>query len=135
MIPFKADKELAKKRIAICEDCTHFRKRTRTCGTAIKGNKVGSKRTCGCFMDAKTKLSFSRCPFDKWEFLQVAENDYLAIKKLLHEVKNTINPKQKEMLYDMQRKYIGGNTKTSNCVPCLKSALKELEQIVEEYEK
>ena len=86
-------------------------------------------------MDAKTKISFSRCPFDKWEFLQVAENDYLAIKKLLHEVKNTINPKQKEMLYDMQRKYIGGNTKTSNCVPCLKSALKELEQIVEEYEK
>tara|TARA_R100001460_G_scaffold14769_1_gene32948 strand:+ start:1390 stop:1797 length:408 start_codon:yes stop_codon:yes gene_type:complete len=135
MIPFKADKELAKKRIAICEECEYFVKKTRTCGTAIFGDKIGDKKTCGCFMDAKTKLSFSRCPFDKWEFLQVTENDYLAIKNLLHEVKNTINPKQKELLFDMQRKYIGGNTKTSNCVPCLKSALKELEQIVEEYEK
>lgn len=135
MIPFKADKELAKKRIAICEECKYFVKKTRTCGTPIIGDKIGDKKTCGCFMDAKTKLSFSKCPFDKWESLQVTENDYLAIKNLLHEVKNTINPKQKELLFDMQRKYIGGNTKTSNCVPCLKSALKELEQIVEEYEK
>ena len=135
MIPFKADKELAKKRIAICEDCTHFRKRTRTCGTAIKGNKVGDKRTCGCFMDAKTKISFSTCPFSFWNDLQVTENDYLAIKKLLEEVKHTINPDQKDVLYYMQRKYFGGNTKTSNCVPCLKSALKEMNQIVEEYEK
>ena len=135
MIPFKADKELAKKRIEICEECEHFKPRTRTCGTAILGDKIGDKKTCGCFMDAKTKLSFSRCPFDKWEFLQVTENDYLAIKKLLDVVDNTINPNQKKMLFEMQRKYIGGNTKTSNCVPCLKSALKEMKQIVEEYEK
>lgn len=135
MIPFKADKELAQKRIAICEKCQYFKPRTRTCGTAIIGDKVGDKKTCGCFMDAKTKLSFSRCPFDKWEFLQVTENDYLAIKKLLDEIGNTINPKQKEVLFEMQRKYIGGNTKSSNCVPCLKSALEEMKQIVEEYEK
>tara|TARA_R100000081_G_C4820055_1_gene178926 strand:+ start:240 stop:647 length:408 start_codon:yes stop_codon:yes gene_type:complete len=135
MIPFKADKKLAEKRIAICEECEYFKPKTRTCGTAIIGDKIGDKKTCGCFMDAKTKLSFSRCPFDKWEFLQVTENDYLAIKKLLDEIDNTINPKQKEVLFEMQRKYIGGNTKTSNCVPCIKSALKEMKQIVEEYEK
>jgi hypothetical protein len=135
MIPFKADQELSNKRIAICESCRHFRKKTRTCGTAVVGNKVGSKRTCGCFMDVKTKLTFSRCPFSYWGVSQVAENDYIAIKKLLKDVKQTINPTQKELLYDMQRKYIGGNTKTSNCVPCLKSALKEMQQIVEEYEK
>ena len=135
MIPFKADKELASKRIAICESCRHFRKKSRTCGTPVVCTKVGKKRTCGCFMDAKTKLSFSKCPFNKWEFLQVTENDYLAIKNLLEEVKQTINPNQKEVLYNMQRKYIGGNTKTSNCVPCLKSALNEMKEIVEQYEK
>ena len=135
MIPLKADKELARKRIAICVECEHFKPKTRTCGTPVIGDKVGDTRTCGCFMDAKTKLSFSRCPLDKWEFLQVTENDYLAIKNLLDEVDNTINPNQKKLLFDMQRKYIGGNRRTTNCVPCLKSALDEMKQIVEEYEK
>ena len=55
----QASKELEAERIAICEQCPHFRKRSRTCGTPIVGNKVGNKRTCGCFMDIKTKLSFS----------------------------------------------------------------------------
>ncbi len=135
MIPFKADKELAKKRIAICEACEYFKPKSRTCGTPVIGDTIGDKKTCGCFMDVKTKISFARCPFDRWEFLQVTENDYLAIKKLVDEVQNTINPKQKEILFDMQRKYFGGNTKTSSCVPCLKSALKEMKQIIEEYEK
>ena len=135
MIPFKADKELAKKRIEICEKCEHFKNPPRTCGTPIIGDQVGDKRTCGCFMDAKTKISFSRCPLNKWEFLQVTENDYLAIKNLLDEVDNTINPNQKKLLFDMKRKYFGGNQRTSNCVPCLKTALKEMKQIVEEYEK
>lgn len=134
MIPFKADRELAQKRIAICESCNHFRKKSRTCGTAIIGTKVGKKRTCGCFMDAKTKLSFSRCPFDKWKSHQVTKIDYLAIKKLLNDVDNTINPNQKTLLYDMQRKYFGGKTTSSNCVPCLNSALVEMKQIIEEYE-
>lgn len=135
MIPFKADRELAKKRITICESCKHFRKKSRTCGTPIVGTKVGKKRTCGCFMDAKTKLSFSKCPFNKWGILQVTENDYLEIKKLIHDVTNTINPNQKSLLYDMQRKYIGGKTKTSNCVPCLNTALKEMKDLIEEFEK
>jgi|TARA_R110000744_G_scaffold65620_1_gene134520 hypothetical protein len=135
MKPLKADPELAKKRLAICEKCKHFRKRSRSCGTPVVGNKVGNKRTCGCFVDAKTKISFTKCPFSYWNELQVTENDYLAIKKLLEEVKHSINPDQKEELYNMIRKYIGGNTKTSNCVPCLKSALKEMNELVKDYEK
>lgn len=135
MIPFKADRQLARKRIKICEECKHFKSNTRTCGTAIIGDQVGDTRTCGCFMDAKTKLSFSRCPLNKWEFLQVTENDYLAIKKLLNEVDNTINAEQKKVLFEMKAKYFGGKSKTTNCVPCLKSALREMKQIVQEYEK
>jgi len=135
MIPFVADRELAEKRIAICEDCNHFRKRSRTCGTPIIGDKVGDKRTCGCFMDAKTKLSFSTCPLDFWGSLQVSHSDYLEMKKLLDEVKHSINADQKVVLYKLRNKYFGGNLKTSNCSPCLKSALNELQQIIDEYEK
>tara|TARA_R110001599_G_scaffold153474_1_gene338720 strand:- start:31 stop:438 length:408 start_codon:yes stop_codon:yes gene_type:complete len=135
MIPFKADKELARKRIAICVECVHFKPKTRTCGTPVIGDKVGDTRTCGCFMDAKTKISFSRCPLDKWEFLQVTENDYIAIKKLLDEVKNSINPKQKEVLFSLHAKYFGGKMKMSNCAPCIKRTLDEMKQIVQEYEK
>ena len=57
------------------------------------------------------------------------------IKNLLNEVDNTINPSQKKLLFDMKRKYFGGNQRSSNCVPCLKSALRDMKQIVEEYEK
>jgi hypothetical protein len=135
MIPFKADKDLAKKRIEICEGCDYFKPETRTCGTPVIGDKIGDKKTCGCFMDIKTKLTFSKCPFSFWGVSQVAENDYIAIKKLLKDVQRTINPQQKEVLFDMQRKYFGGNKKTSNCVPCIKSALEEMKQVVEEYEK
>tara|TARA_R100001244_G_C5166881_1_gene131451 strand:- start:65 stop:475 length:411 start_codon:yes stop_codon:yes gene_type:complete len=130
----KSNPEVAKKRIAICEGCKHFRKRSRTCGTPIIGNKIGSKRTCGCFMDAKVKLSFSMCPLSKWEGMQVSEIDYITIKKLLSDVSNIISGKQKILLFDMMRKYIGGNKKSSNCVPCIKTAMKEMEDIVREYE-
>lgn len=132
---FISDKKLAEKRISICESCKHFRKKSRTCGTPIKGNKVGNKRTCGCFMDAKTKLSFSTCPFSYWDDLQVAENDYLAIKKLTASIKHTINGDQKKEMYKLRNKYFGGKRETSNCAPCLKSALADLQRIIDEYEK
>tara|TARA_R110000787_G_scaffold16595_1_gene50033 strand:- start:2640 stop:3044 length:405 start_codon:yes stop_codon:yes gene_type:complete len=131
----KSNLKVVQQRIAICESCNHFRKRSRTCGTPIVGNKVGNKRTCGCFMDVKTKLSFSTCPLDKWGDLQVSKNDYLEMKRLLLEVKNTINPEQKTTMYELLNKYTGGSEKSNNCVPCLKGSLKEIEHIVSEYEK
>jgi len=126
---------LAEQRISICEQCRHFRKKTRTCGTAFIGNKVGSKRTCGCFMDIKTKLSFSTCPLGKWGNLQVSEEDYKEIKKLVADIDGSVNPHQNKKLFDFQRKYIGGNRKSTNCSPCVKKAYEQMKQIIEEYEK
>lgn len=130
----RSDDKTIRLRLDICESCRHFRKKTRTCGTPVIGNKVGNKRTCGCFMDLKTKLSFASCPLGKWGNLQIDHEDFLAIKNLINEIKNVINADQKKVLFEMQKKYFGGNIKTSNCVPCLKKALSQMRQLVDEYE-
>tara|TARA_R110002012_G_C11676454_1_gene613791 strand:- start:1827 stop:2231 length:405 start_codon:yes stop_codon:yes gene_type:complete len=128
-------KDLAEKRINICLKCEHFNHSARTCGTPIVGNKVGNKRTCGCFMDAKTKLAFSSCPLGFWEEYQVSELDYKEMKQLLDDVNGSINAEQKSLMYSMLEKYAGGTKKATNCVPCLKGSLDEIKRIVEEYEK
>jgi len=131
----KSNPEVEQRRIAVCESCQHFRKKSRTCGTPIIGNKVGNKRTCGCFMDVKTKLSFSTCPLSKWGDLQVSKDDYLDMKKLISEVTNTIDSEQKNTMYALLNKYSDGTKSTTSCVPCLKSAIQEIKDIIEEYEK
>ena len=52
--PLVLSDEEAAARIAICESCEHFAKKLRMC------------RECGCFMKAKTALSSTRCPLNKW---------------------------------------------------------------------
>lgn len=42
----KQRKEIAEKRIKICEECEFFYNPTRNC------------KICGCFMDVKTKMQF-----------------------------------------------------------------------------
>lgn len=130
-----SSKEKAKKRIEICEGCEHFKPSSRTCGTPIVGNWIGDVKLCGCFMDAKTKISFSSCPFSLWDDLQVTKNDYLAMKKLLHEVNHQIDGGQKKTLFEMTKKYFGSKTTSSNCKPCLNKALEQIKRIVSEYEQ
>ena len=78
---------LSKDRIAICDACKHFRKRTRTCGTPVKGNNIKVNKVayklCGCFMDVKSKLKFATCPLNKWVGLQISHKEYLEVKELL----------------------------------------------------
>ena len=136
-----SSQNLARERIAICESCNHFRKKTRTCGTPIKGNKVQYKkkyyRLCGCFMDVKTAIQFAKCPLGKWEGLQLTHEEYLEIKELLDNTKVRITNIQQQHLRNLSEKYLGIRIRTSgnNCTPCVKKNLKRLERIVEEYEK
>ncbi|QDP56706.1 MAG: hypothetical protein Unbinned3205contig1001_41 [Prokaryotic dsDNA virus sp.] len=131
----KSNPEVQSKRIAICEACKHFRKKTRTCGTPVIGNKIGSKRLCGCFMDLKTKLSFSTCPLSKWGDYQITDEDYKSMKRLIADVTHTITAGQKNTMYALLNKYTGTNRLSNNCVPCLKGSLDEIKDIIEEYEK
>ena len=50
----KSPEEVAAYRLAICEGCEFFRKRSRTC------------MKCGCFMSLKTTLAKAECPVKKW---------------------------------------------------------------------
>tara|TARA_R110002096_G_scaffold23469_5_gene74657 strand:- start:5599 stop:6000 length:402 start_codon:yes stop_codon:yes gene_type:complete len=126
---------LASDRIKECEKCPHFRKRTRTCGTPLVGNKVGSKRTCGCFMDVKTKLKFAKCPLNKWEGLQITHDEYLEVKGLLDATQHQISNIQQQQMRLYMEKYLGVRVGSSSCAPCVKNNLISLRQIIEQYEK
>lgn len=50
-----APKNIANKRLEICEKCEFLFKPTFSC------------KKCGCFMKVKARLKDSRCPENKWE--------------------------------------------------------------------
>ena len=45
---------MAKKRMAICENCAKFDEKFKRC------------KECGCFMVAKTQIPMAECPLNKW---------------------------------------------------------------------
>ncbi len=46
--------EKYEERMAICKQCDHFFKQTRTC------------KKCGCFLVLKARIAPQKCPIDKW---------------------------------------------------------------------
>ena len=50
----RSDEQIKADRLAICENCEHFKQKMRQC------------RLCNCFMDIKTTLTRAKCPVDKW---------------------------------------------------------------------
>jgi hypothetical protein len=48
-----ADQDIALYRINICKGCEFLKKHTRC-------------EKCGCFMNIKTRLGFTKCPIGKW---------------------------------------------------------------------
>lgn len=49
-----ADDDIAEKRLSICKECPFFVSATSQC------------KKCGCFMQAKTRMSGAKCPISKW---------------------------------------------------------------------
>ena len=47
----------ARARAAICNSCEHLNKTLSIC------------KKCGCFMPAKVRLKWARCPINKWEVI------------------------------------------------------------------
>lgn len=56
-------KEIAKKRLNICQNCSEYIFQTTQC------------KQCGCFMLAKAMFAFSECPLNKWS---IDKNDIKA---------------------------------------------------------
>jgi len=53
--PFLANTEVTKTRIAICNACEFFKKKSKRC------------TKCGCFMNQKVHLALAKCPIGKWQ--------------------------------------------------------------------
>ena len=59
-VPIQND-NFAEKRYEICKQCEHL--------TSLKFCDV-----CNCFMPAKTKTSWVKCPIDKWGIVQARKD-------------------------------------------------------------
>ena len=61
----------AQERLMICRQCPFVRQTPGvglTCGTLLRPDydKFGRKLTCGCILQAKTRLAGKQCPQNKW---------------------------------------------------------------------
>lgn len=125
-------KERQNKRISICESCNHFRVKTRTCGKPVIGERIQhngeTKRLCGCFMDAKTKLKFGSCPLDLWQSNKDELKELMDNKEFMEEILNSSRVTNKDLTkaYHIYTNITGDRKSPSNCPPCIKSDLKQV---------
>jgi hypothetical protein len=59
----RVPEEVKDRRFEICKQCPFFINMTGTC------------KKCGCFMDAKTKLSDAACPVGKWNAVKIVYSE------------------------------------------------------------
>ena len=126
-----------KKRISICEACEHFRPKTRTCGKPVVGQRIEhngeSKRLCGCFMDAKTKLKFGSCPLGLWSSNKDELKELMENKEFVTEILNSqrVNNKDLTKAYQIYTNITGNRKAPGSCPPCIKADLKQVIKKIE----
>ena len=135
-----APSKVTAERRAICDKCKYFKKKSKTCGTPIVGNKVTYRKKeyklCGCFMDLKARLLYSRCPLGKWQDeYKITELEYKELKELLSHAVNKVTREQNTRLHELHRKYLKSNKKGSRCAPCVLQTINDLHKVIEQYEK
>lgn len=125
------------KRISICEACEHFRPKSRTCGKPVVGQRIEhngeSKRLCGCFMDAKSKLKFGSCPLGLWSSNKDELKELMNNKEFVTEILNSqrVNNKDLSTAYQIYTNITGNRKSPSNCPPCIKADLKQVIKKIE----
>lgn len=130
-------KERQKKRISICESCIHFRDKTRTCGKPVIGEKIEhngeTKKLCGCFMDAKTKLKFGSCPLDKWSSNKDELKELMYNKEFMEQILNSSRVSNKDLskAYRIYTDITGNRKAPGSCPPCIKADLKQVIKKIE----
>ena len=125
-------RDLQKARISICEACPHFRSKTRTCGKPVIGEWIETafkerKKLCGCFMDAKSQLKFGSCPLGMWGPTENEIQDLAEKESFVKSMSRAQRVTQKELdrIYSIYKEVVG-DSKKSNCPPCIKEDLKKI---------
>ena len=113
-----------KTRLEICNKCKFFRKSVNQC------------KKCGCFMQIKARIAFTRCPIGKWEREKEITKDQLSI---LHRIfkgmeAGRVTHDQNINLTNIYNSIFGMNKKVTGCASCVKETIEELKQVYDAYE-
>jgi len=144
---FRVPKKILEERLSACAACKHFRKSTGSCGTLAIGNKLSKDdikklekenlitryknkiRLCGCVMRIKARLHWSRCPIGTWGAYGIDEKRRDQLRKFIKQIRQNghLETADVQKLYSIRGEITGVREQVSNCPPCVKSALRELE--------
>jgi hypothetical protein len=126
--------EIRAQRMAICKACPHLTARN-TCGTPVVGTWVEDNgrrvKTCGCFMDVKTRLKGFGCPLGKWSPYNLSIEEICAIQKLIQSIKgeNTISNETARRIVDEVNKFSGRKVDYTTCSPCIRKHIEDLDKL------
>ena len=110
-------------RLAICNKCKHFRKSVNQC------------KKCGCFMQIKARIAFTKCPIDKWDRETNITKDQLSIlKRVFEEIEgDRVTHDQNRNLTNIYNDIFGMNKKVTGCASCVKQTVNDLKEVYEAY--
>jgi hypothetical protein len=130
--------ETREQRLNTCRSCEHYKSSTGSCGTLVRGETVkkGKKtvKLCGCVMRLKSGLKAAECPVGKWHS-EMNKKDLKAAKKWIqHRAgRDSLSKVEVEQLLEMHSKAFG-HTEMTNCKPCLRQYIRNLENWVDQSE-
>jgi len=145
---FRVPKHIYDQRLSTCGACKHFRKATGSCGTLLLGNTLSEEeakaidkantvtrhkskyKLCGCVMRIKARLHWAKCPLGYWGAHGIDEKRREELRKFVRQIKlnGRLEHADTQRLYAIRAEITGRNEQISNCAPCVKSALNELEE-------
>lgn len=110
-------------RLTICKKCKHFRKSTQQC------------KKCGCFMQVKARIAFTKCPIGKWDREKNITKDQLSILRRLFKGlgRDKVNHQENVNLTNIYNEIFGMNKKVTSCGSCVKQTVEELRKVYEAY--
>jgi hypothetical protein len=133
MINFFVKENIQKDRISICKSCSHYFSPTGTC------------KKCGCFMSLKTRISYAKCPINRWFKVKGEKIDKELPKEIIDEVLDlwkdlktgrAKNHASKEKMIDLWNIISGaGYNPTTNCSSCISSAFDGIRDIYNKHKK
>ena len=136
----KTSSRTYQERMHICKVCPFYKPKTKSCGTLIVGHTVTINdkkyKLCGCLMEVKSKIAFTRCPLGKWERENDLTTDQLSIlKRLLKQIgSDKISREGNVGITNLYNEIFGMNKKVSSCGTCVAQTIKELKEVLSSYE-
>lgn len=114
-----------KDRLDICNKCKHFRKSINQC------------KKCGCLMQIKARIAFTKCPIGKWKREKEITKHQLSILRRLFGQLNgsSVTHDQNVNVTNLYNEIFGMTKNVTTCGSCVKQTIDDLKVVYEAYEK